>query len=340
MRRPSARAAGMAAALLATLAWGAQFPLGADALERLDPVWLTGIRYLIAGVLLLVILAAREGRSALAVDAATPRIAALGALGFGGFNLLVYVGMQDAGPQAASLLVASMPLVTAFVLWARTGSRPRRATWGAAVLALVGIVLVLTSGDVARLVSGGVTTSHGLVLIGVICWVTYTTAAAHYPTYSPLRYAAVSATAGALMVLMLAAALTAVGALASPTFTTLTGVAPQLAFLAVAAGALALLAWGSAVRRLGAAGAVPFINVVPLTTFALAAMRGTLPTPVQASGVVLVVAGVLAGSRTSARPTSAKQACGTPGPSLDRGRPTASSINDDVSRQQQCTACP
>lgn len=324
MRQQSVRAAGIAAALLATLAWGAQFPLGAAALERLDPVWLTGIRYLAAGLLLLGLLAAREGSGAFALDAGTPRVAALGALGFGGFNLLVYVGMQETGPQAASLLVASMPLVTAFVVWARSGRRPHRSSWGAAALALVGIALVLTSGDLARLASGGITMSHGLVLVGVICWVTYTTAAAHYPEYSPLRYAATSATAGALVVLMLAAVLTSMGALAAPTLTTLTGVAPQLVFLAVAAGAIALLAWGSAVRTLGPSGAALFINVVPLTTFALAALQGNVPTPVQVGGVALVMAGVLTGSRASAPTTPpAEDAAAAADPPLDPERPTA-----------------
>jgi drug/metabolite transporter (DMT)-like permease len=47
-----------------------------------------------------------------------------GSLGFAAFNLLAYTGLAHARPQSASLIVALAPLLTALVLWRRTGVRP------------------------------------------------------------------------------------------------------------------------------------------------------------------------------------------------------------------------
>ena len=49
----------------------------------------------------------------------------LGTLGFAGFNLLAYTGLEHARPQSASLIVALAPLLMALVLWVRDRLGPR-----------------------------------------------------------------------------------------------------------------------------------------------------------------------------------------------------------------------
>src|SRR6185312_5987183 len=115
-------------ATLTALAWGGQFVVGKSALGSVNAFPLSTVRYAIAAGLWLVVLAAFEGRSSLRLDGRGRRLFWLGTLGFAGFNLLAYTGLAHARPQSASLIVALGPLVTALVLWRRSGTKPARTT--------------------------------------------------------------------------------------------------------------------------------------------------------------------------------------------------------------------
>src|SRR5437773_901190 len=126
-------------ALFATttaLAWGGQFVVGKSALGAVNAFPLSTVRYAAASLLWLVVLAAVEGRRSLRLDGRGLRLFWLGSLGFAGFNLLAYTGLEHARPQSASFIVALGPLVTAPVLWRRTRIRPSSATFGLLGLAL------------------------------------------------------------------------------------------------------------------------------------------------------------------------------------------------------------
>ncbi len=134
--------------------WGSQFVVGKSALARVDSFWLTNARYAVAGVLLLGLLAVVEGGRALLPAGRLWQLAALGTLGFAGFNLLAYTGLEHARPESASLIVALAPLLTALVLWARKRVRPSRATFVCLLVALVGVSLVISGGHPSTLWHG------------------------------------------------------------------------------------------------------------------------------------------------------------------------------------------
>ncbi|MFC4786827.1 DMT family transporter [Nocardioides sp. MAHUQ-72] len=304
---PNPRSLGAVAAVVTTLTWGGQFVVAASAFDQVDPVWQTAIRYGSAGLVLLVLLAAVEGRTAFARDAQLPRVAVLGTIGFAGFNLLAFVGLTMTTPQAASLIVSTMPLITAFVLWARTGVVPRPATWWTSAVALLGVALVLGDGHVGRVLHGGVGWGELLVLLGATSWVVYTTGAATVPGWSPLRYTALSASAGSVVIIAIAVALSAVGVLHAPAPVDVAAVGWQLAYITLAAGVVAVLCWNHAMRALGAQDGVLFINLVPVTTFALQALRGDSPHPGELLGVAVTLAALVASNLLArrAQPTSA-----------------------------------
>src|SRR5689334_17668125 len=100
--------------LTAALCWGAMFPIAASAIKNIDPYSLTAIRYGIAALVFLALLKLVEGR----IDAGgrQKELFLLGSLGFAGFNLLSYAGLEHTQPQNAALIVAMQPLVTAVAL--------------------------------------------------------------------------------------------------------------------------------------------------------------------------------------------------------------------------------
>src|SRR2546425_3359670 len=152
--RTRTTAVGALFATITALAWGGQFVVGKSALGSVNAFPLSTIRYAVAALLWLVVLAAVEGRRSLRLDGRGWRLFWLGTLGFAGFNLLAYTGLEHARPQSASLIVALGPLVTAVVLWARDRVRPSRTTFAALAVALVGVALVISRGHPTTLWHG------------------------------------------------------------------------------------------------------------------------------------------------------------------------------------------
>ncbi|RZS79032.1 drug/metabolite transporter (DMT)-like permease [Motilibacter rhizosphaerae] len=299
----SSRTTGILAATATTVAWGGQFPIASTAFPHIGPVWISTVRYVVAGGLLLLLLVVREP-GALREVARTPRlprVLAYGISGFAGFNVLAYVGVRHSRPEDGSLIIATLPLVTAFVLWAARGVRPRPVTFGASALALLGLAFVLGHGDPLRLVEGGLRSGDLLVLCGALCFAVYSVGAATVPTWSPLRYAAVSAAVGALALLVTAFVFSAVGSEAVPTLHDLGATWRQTAYLALPGGFAAALLWNGAVRRLGPQDTSLFIVLVPVTTFVIQAFRGSVPGAGELVGVAITVAALAGGNLLSRR---------------------------------------
>jgi drug/metabolite transporter (DMT)-like permease len=286
--------------LTATLTWGAMFPIAAAALHHVDPYHLTAIRYGLAVPIFLALLAAREGWAALKPDGRELELFLLGSVGFAGFNLLGYVGIEHTQPQEASLVAALMPLLTVVATWALTRRSPSRTTMAGIALAFAGVALVITRGDPARAVNGGGLGGDALILLGAVGWVAYTLGARRFAGFSPLRYTALSATGGTLTILAITAGVTVSGAEPLPTAHQLGAAWIELVYVVAFAAVLAVLAWNEGVRRLGAPNAALFMNLVPIVAFAIAVARGYQPAGIELVGGLLTVA-ALAGVNLAGR---------------------------------------
>jgi drug/metabolite transporter (DMT)-like permease len=172
------------------------FPIAAATLHHVDPYHLTAIRYGLAVPVFLVLLAAVEGRAALKPEGRSLELFVLGSVGFAGFNLLGYVGIEHTRPQEASLVAALMPLLTVLATWALTRRAPGRATLTGIAIAFAGVALVITRGDPSNAIHGGGLSGDGMILVGALGWVAYTLGARRFAGFSPLRYTALSAAGG------------------------------------------------------------------------------------------------------------------------------------------------
>ncbi|MFG2055486.1 DMT family transporter [Micromonospora sp. NPDC048930] len=278
--------------LFAVLSWGVMFPVLASALTRVDAVNLTTARYVLAGAVLLALLLAREGVAALRADGRGVEVVLLGVIGFGGFNMLTNLALGHAAPQQIALFAATTPLVTQLVRWARDGVRPRPVLLGLSLVALLGVGLVITRGRLDGLGQFGL---GGLLMVGaVISWAIYTHGASRFPEHSALRYTTLTAVAGTLAMLAASAVADLTGVQHAPAAADLAAVAPQLAYAVVVAAVLAVLAWNTGVRRLGAADAALFMNLVPVTTFAVQTLRGYRPGAVELVGAAVTIAALVA----------------------------------------------
>ncbi|RBJ03151.1 EamA family transporter [Micromonospora provocatoris] len=278
--------------IFAAVSWGVMFPVLASALTRVDALNLTTARYMLATAVLLALLLAREGATALATQRRGVEVVLLGALGFAGFNTLMNLALGHAAPQQIALFAATVPLVTQFVRWARDGVRPRPALLGISFVALAGVGLVITRGRLDGLGQFG---WGGLLMIGaVLGWAFYTHGASRFPEWSALRYTTLTAVAGMLAMIAASAVADLTGLQHAPAAADLVAIAPQLAYAVLVAAVLAVLAWNTGVRRLGPADAALFMNLVPVATFAVQILRGYRPVAVELVGAGLTIAALVA----------------------------------------------
>jgi drug/metabolite transporter (DMT)-like permease len=285
---------GVVFATATAVIWGGQFVVGKSALSRVDAFPLTAIRYGIAAVLLLALLVAVEGWTALRLDGQGRRLFLLGSLGFAGFNLLAYTGLEHARPQSASLIVALGPLITAIVLWLRDGTRPARMTAVALVVAIAGVALVVSGGDPATIVNGSVGWGDGLVLLGVISFVFYTLGAARHAGLSPLRYTALTAALGWITIAAATLVATVTGLVATPSAADIGAVTPEILYLAIPGALIAVLTWNAAVSRIGPQNVSLIGNLIPVTTFAIEIVRGYRPSGLELAGAGLALGALAA----------------------------------------------
>ncbi|MBM0234206.1 DMT family transporter [Micromonospora sp. STR1_7] len=278
--------------LLAVVGWGVMFPILASALTRVDPLNLTTARYLLATVILVGILLLREGAGALRHGGRAVELVVLGVIGFAGFNVLTNLALEHAAPQQVALFVATTPVITQLVRWARDGVRPKPLLLALSLVALLGVGLVITRGSLAGLGQFGV---GALMMIGaVIGWGIYTHGASQFGDWSPLRFTTLTALAGTAAMLAASIAADALGWQHAPAAADLAAVAPQLAYAVIVGAVIAVLAWNTGVQRLGAANAALFMNLVPVTTFAVQIARGYRPDPVEVIGAAITIAALIA----------------------------------------------
>lgn len=290
---------GAAMLVFTTIVWGAMFAVAKTALGEIDAFWLSAWRYVPASLTMLCALWLVEGRSALSTEGAGVRLWLLGSLGFAGFSILGYLGLAHSRPEHAAIIVALMPLVTAMMSWLVRGRRPNPVTFVATLVALAGVLLVITKGHLHGALRGSLG-ADALVLAGVVCWIAYTMGASTLPRFSTLRYTAQSMALGTLTIVAVTLCASAAGLAHPPAWASIGSLAGEIAYLSIIAGVLAVFAWNAGISALGSANGVLFINLVPLVAFAIGVAQGHRFGPAELVGVALVI-GALVASNVAGR---------------------------------------
>ena len=284
----------------AVVLWGAMFTIATTALDDMDAIHLTAVRYVIASAVFLALLRVVEGRGALRLEGHLGRVALLGTAGFAGFNLLSFSALEHTTPENAALVVATTPVVTLLYRWVAAGERPSGVQLGCVVAAFAGVALVITRGDPGAVLGGGVGLGELMVLGATVCWVRYIVGAGELP-WSPLRFSALTAAAGTVSIVAITVAADVLGLLTPPSPADVGRAWPALAYLVVFGALVAVIAWNHGVRRLGPSNAALFMNLVPVTAFAIEAARGTNPLPVELLGAAVTLAALVV-ANLAARP--------------------------------------
>lgn len=287
-------AAGVLAGFLAVIAWGVQLPVAKDAFDAVDPFHVTLIRYAVATIFLVPVLALLEGPGALSCRGRAWPATLLGVTGMCASPVLVFLGMSLSRAEHAVVIVALQPSITALAQWFLRGMRPANFTIGCIALAFVGVVLVVTRADPAMGITARELLGDVLVLGGACCWVAYTLGAERLAGWSTLRVTVLTLIPGAIASLLVVLLLLAAGEIRVPTAAAVSSVGWELAYLAFVGVLFAMLAWNFGIQRIGALNSMLLINMMPVATFVVRALQGHRFAAVEVGGAAMVVAALVA----------------------------------------------
>ncbi len=265
----------------APITWGASYYVTRHLLPADSPLWGSALRALPAGLILLLV-ARRLPRGSW-----WWRSLVLGTLNMGAFFVLVYVAAQLLPTSVAATVMATSPLVMMLMAWALVAQRPAAPAVAGGLLGLAGVAAMVLTGT-GSIDARGVLASVTAMLMSSVGFVL----AQRWRDDDVDVLASTSWQLVAGGSTLVVAAVVVEGAPPS-----LDGAAwGGLAFLSLAATAVAYLAWFGGLRHLpaGTVGLVGLLN--PVTGLALGLLvGGERLSAQQAVGALVVLAGVVLG---------------------------------------------
>ncbi|MEC3883373.1 DMT family transporter [Halobacillus sp. HZG1] len=288
---------GILMCLVAVVAWGGMFPVMGSALKVMDPFYFTLFRYGIASIIFVFLLTKQEGKKKLSPDGAFKKVTFLGTMGFAGFSFLVFLGQQLAGQSGAviaAVIMAVQPLLGALVLLVTKKIVPKPLTFFFMVSGLVGVVMVISKGDLSVFVSEDTNLlAYLFILLGALCFVIYTMGAGTFPGWSPLRYSAVTSIFGTISITVIVGLATFIGWLKVPTLTMVQDISGELMYMSLIAGVMAFFAWNIGNKIITPINGILFMNMVPVTTFIISVIQGYQLTTFELIGALITIASLV-----------------------------------------------
>ncbi len=279
---------------IAIVSWGGLFSVAKRTLPVLDPFFLGAARYSAGVLLFIAILWITEGRQALRYNGRFLPAAVYGLFGFTAFNTFVWWGLSYTRPEHASIIMALQPPMTALAVWLTRGLRPAAFTMGCIAVAVGGVLLVVTRGDLAHAFEGGSLKGDLLVFLGSVSWVIYTMAGSHFSGWSPLRMTVLTCIPGTVALIAINIFTIANGYSLLPTFEQVWSVKWQLGYFVVFTVVLGVLGFNNGVKYLGALNAMLMLTVVPILVFVIESWLGRSFTAIEIGGAALVIAALAA----------------------------------------------
>ncbi len=284
---------GAVACLIASMSWGAMFPVADHALAYIDPFYFSTIRYGAVAIILVIFLWLKEGRQAFRFEGKGKLLVFYGTMAFTVYNVLIFYGqmlMGKSGVMVASIMEALMPMITIGVLWGFKHVKPKKYMLISMVIAFIGAIFVITKGDISFFLTLKYNLlSLSFILIGVVGWVIYTMGGSSFSDWSTLRYSTLTCVFGTIVTGILTVLFTINGYVSMPHIGTISAVKYDLLFMIVLPGLVALLSWNYGVKILSSVNAILFINFVPITTLVIMMIQGYEITIFDVAGTLLVI---------------------------------------------------
>jgi drug/metabolite transporter (DMT)-like permease len=271
--------------VLANLFWAGNYVVGQAAVASMTPMDLTFWRWALAAVPLLLLAHFVEKPDWGAVLRRWRVLLLLSVLGMSGYTLLLYGALGHTSAMNASLITAANPALIVVMAIVLLGEKTTRLGWTGICLGLLGVLLVLTRGELERVFSLSINTGELLMLGAIVVWGFYTILA---------RRLGVPAIAATAVQVVMAVVMLAPFALAMDVrFPQTAAEGWSLAYIALFPSLGAYLLWNLALKSTSPGTAGNYLNLIVVFTALITVAMGTPLTAVQIVGGLMVIAGVL-----------------------------------------------
>lgn len=274
--------------LVVMVTWAANFIVVKAATHQIPPVSFAFLRFGTAAVTLLLVMRWREGSWGWpGRDAAA--ILGLGALGFGIYQMLWSVALQDIPAGDSALLVATTPVITALLAVRTRADVLTPIKLVGSLVSFAGVAVVIASGP--GVAFGGAIVGDVLTLVAAVLWSIYTVfGAAVLRRHSALQTTAWAMVGGSLVMLIPGIAQGAATDWASVDASAWLG----LAFSAFIPAGVANVVVFSAIRLLGPTRISAYQFLVPFIAVMLGAVVLAEPVRIgQLLGGLVIILGVI-----------------------------------------------
>ena len=266
---PRSRLVSIIEAIFAVLAWGASFVATKVALRYISPVTVVWLRFGM-GVIILGAAVLLRGQFALPRRQNLLYFALLGFLGITFHQSLQSTGLLTAQATTTSWIVATTPVFMALLGWAVLRERLSRLQALGILLAAIGVLIVVSQGDLSALLSGHFGTfGDFLIMISALNWAIFSTLSRRglqeHPATRMMFYVM---TSGWLFTSLLFFGGPGVSEIGQLKWDGWLGVV----FLGVFCSGLAYIFWYDALQSLPVAQTGSFLYLEPLVTVVVAAL--------------------------------------------------------------------
>jgi drug/metabolite transporter (DMT)-like permease len=295
MSLAEARSADYARLVAVPAIWGGTFVAGKIVVATLTPLMGSFARYVVACVALLVAAFVLEGGLPRLTSRQWAATFVLGLFGVFCYNLFFMGALARLPASRAALIIALNPAITIAISAVVLKERLSARRWAGVAIALLGVAIVVSRGELANFAAGGVGLGELFMFAAVSSWALYTIIGRKVlGGLSPLAATNYAALWGTLML----------GLVAAPAFATLHPghldwrMITSLLYLGVLGTAVAFVWYYMSVKKVGASTTSIFNNLVPV--FGVAISVVVLGEPLLVSmlvGGAVTIAGVLMVSR-------------------------------------------
>ncbi|CAI2465630.1 putative DMT superfamily transporter inner membrane protein [Serratia proteamaculans] len=296
--------------IIATFFWGTNFNAGAYIIAHQPPITASIERFSLATLALLLFFGLRGQLRLSTLKNNWLAFLGLGVLGFTLFNLCTFFGLQSTTPINGALILATTPLWTLVfgVIWENeklNGSRIAGLLAG-----FIGVVLVITKGQIQTLLRLEVSPGNGIILLGSLAW------ALNMVGTRRLVHNATAIETTSYSMLFGTLALLPLGFIFENPLQSLATVSLSVhlavVYLALCGSLLAYLLWFNGLEKIGSVRTAIFFNLAPVFTMLVATLTGTAPNVWQLAGAAWVILGVLLASGVLMRLTQRRSASEQP----------------------------
>jgi drug/metabolite transporter (DMT)-like permease len=276
--------------ILTAVFWGGTFIAGRVIAREAQPFSAAFLRFLLASLFMLGFVMRAHGNFPFPRPNRFPLLLSLGLSGVLAYNFFFFSGLKTITAGRASLIIAANPAIIAISSRLFLGERLNSLKGAGILLSVAGAVVVISGGDPARVLSGGVGKGELYLFACVASWAAYSILGkVVMRELSPLLAATYACVLGGICLFPPAVH----EGILRQVFDYSPAVWLGVLYLGLLGSAVGFLWYYEGIERIGPSRTAIFISLVPVSSILLAAL--ILGEPVDSSlavGAVLTVSGV------------------------------------------------